>query len=313
MIVTRLGEKSCERNGYPYDRRVLVRTSSVVELKNNSDGRMLRRAARVAAFVGGVPIAISMVFGTWIIDDPYRDAVPSTAQGVGTCHRFATVEEYYNIADLRPPVPCTEPHQTETFAVGKVTGALSKRAEPPGLEALNTARAKLCQDGPAILKFLGAAPRDEYAFLQLVVRLPAPGEWRSGSRTYRCELMATEKVNGGPPVLLEPLGNAFSRSYGDWFRRCATGERLVPCARPHNLEYVNAWLPAPTDMDLDSWAADACAPYVSEYLGIPLTERYRATAILVDGQDQTAACQLTSADGASWTGSRSVKTAGAQR
>jgi hypothetical protein len=256
-----------------------------------------------AAFVGGMVLGISTILGTWIIHDSYRDAVPMAAQGIGTCHRFATVEEYYNVSDLRLPVPCTQPHQTETFSVSTLTGPLAERPERPGLEALNAAKSELCQDG-AIRRYLGAAARDEYAFLQIVIRFPAPGEWRDGARGYRCELMSTTPVNGGPPVLSEPLGNAFARAYGDRFRRCAEGDRLVPCAERHDAEFVNAWLPVPSGVDRDNWAAGACAPYVGEYLGGPLPDRYRAAARPAPGG---AACLLTSADGGSWTGSRAAQ------
>jgi hypothetical protein len=274
----------------------------------------LRRVTRVAALLGGVPVTISMVLGAWLIHDPYRDAVPTSVQNVGTCHRFASVEEYYNTADLRPPVPCTEPHQTETMSVGTLTGPLAQRGDRPGLEALNLMRNGLCQDETAIRKYLGAAPRDEHGFLQIVVRFPAPGEWRAGLRRYRCELMATEPVNGAAPVLTEPLRNAFRRPYGGWFRRCAAGARPVPCARSHDAEFVNAWLPVPSDVDMEVRAATACAPYVVEYLGRPVPGEYRVSATPVAGKPApTAACQLVDASGASWTGARAGTAAESNR
>lgn len=238
--------------------------------------RTLRPFVRLALFLSCVAVALFVVLGAWQVRDTYAGAASTASATPGTCHSFATVEEYYNASDVSPPVPCDRPHQSEVYAVHTYAGALAAQPQRPGLEALVKAGNGLCM-ATELRTYLGARERDDVYGLQSVLRWPTPAEWAQGERAYRCELMGTRPQGGGPPTVDRSLRNALAQPGSAPVRHCFDGTpgaaaQDVSCAQPHTAEYVNAHLAAPPadasgGADLTDWAQQACAPFVREYTG----------------------------------------------
>lgn len=237
---------------------------------------------------------------TWRPDDTWAGTVPSTAQTVGTCHAYDTEAELSSFSDVRPPVPCTRPHQTETVAVGELTGELRDSAERMSPEKRLMIVNDLCRE--PMRAHVGAGPRDEPWPLGVLLRLPTAGEWEAGQRQYRCELVPKiESSQARLPVIATSLRGILGTPAGAGYRRCWTeNEAEVPCDQPHRSESVNAIAAVPAERfagtpgelsaaqraAFHAWADRECFATVSEFLGTAVSRTpYRPVARLTaDGQ-----------------------------
>jgi hypothetical protein len=238
---------------------------------------------------------------TWRPDDTLAGAVPSTAQTVGTCHAYDTEAELGSFSDVRPPVPCTRPHQTETVANGELTGDLRDSAERMSPEKRLMIVNDLCRE--PMRAYVGAGPRDEPWRLGVLLRLPTAGEWAAGQRRYRCELVpkADSSPNGSArlPSVATSLRSILDTPAGAAYRRCWTDDGVeVPCDQPHRSESVNAIAAVPADRFagvpselsaaqhkvFHAWADRECAATVSEFLGRPATSHRPVARLTADGQ-----------------------------
>jgi hypothetical protein len=238
----------------------------------------------VIGAVGGSVLTLVVLAQTWHADDRWTGAVPTAEHVVGSCHAFRTDTERYALSDVSPTVPCDRPHQTEVVAVRELTGLFAARGERLSPEERLRFNNELCDDLD-VRGYLGAGPRDDYRFVDVVLRLPTEDEWRRGVRSYRCELTAEDEDPANLPEANESLRDVLTRPSGDRFRRCWSDmDALVPCTRPHRSESVNATVPLPPDRfagqapDLTEQqraavaavAAPLCEPFVSEFLDRPL-------------------------------------------
>ncbi|WP_199429560.1 septum formation family protein [Qaidamihabitans albus] len=234
---------------------------------------------------------------TWQPNATWAGAVQTIDQVVGTCHAFETAAEQYSFSDVRPAVPCNQPHQSETAAVGELTGELADREERMTPEKRLMVVNDLCR-GPA-RKYMGAGPRDEVWGVDVMLRLPTDREWQRGLRRYRCELLP--KSTTDPSRLLavtDSMRDVFTEPAGATFRRCWTDLTTeVSCDQPHRSESVNSiaavpeerFAGAPADFtaeqhaEFQRWAAPICRPTVSEFLRQPVAETpYRPEAHLTE-------------------------------
>jgi hypothetical protein len=260
-----------------------------------------REWRQLGAAVATVLVVATLAL-TWQPDDTWAGTVPSTAQTVGTCHAYDTEAELSSFSDVRPPVPCTRPHQTETVAVGELTGDLdgAERISPEKrLMIVND----LCRE--PMRAYVGAGPRDEPWRLGVLLRLPTAGEWDAGERQYRCELVPkAENPPGGSvrlPSVATSLRGVLDTPAGTAYRRCWTeNEAEVPCDQPHRSESVNAIAAVPAERfagtpgelsaaqhaEFHAWADRECTATVSEFLGRAVSRTpYRPVARLTaDGQ-----------------------------
>ncbi|WP_214107857.1 septum formation family protein [Acrocarpospora catenulata] len=163
--------------------------------------------------------------------------VLSVSAEVGSCHRMAKPEELYTGSDTAPPVPCTEPHQSETYLVTGFTGELAAASERPGQEQLLPAVTKACDWRP-IRRYLGADDRDIQWGLQIWGKFPTRAEWAAGDRTIRCDLLAPTVQDGAGPEIAVPLAGIMRRPWSALVRRCRLGAQDTICARPHDSELI---------------------------------------------------------------------------
>ncbi|MEU6644349.1 septum formation family protein [Saccharomonospora sp. NPDC046836] len=252
--------------------------------------------ARIIALAG----AILAIWGTvvaWDIQDPYEGAVRSDSQQVGTCHEFQTEFEASSLSDVAPPVPCDQPHQTETYLVGELPeDAGTVDGERPGREATVALTRELC-DGSQLAAYLGAEYYDEHWFVAAWPRVPTPQEWARGERMYRCDV--SPSAEGQLPTMAQSMKDILRTRAGDDFRRCFDAVGVaVPCSREHVAESVRSWVPIPGDVDPaaipQEWAERSCTPIVSEFLGRDVRRTdYRIQAVAYpDVTPAVAQCRL---------------------
>lgn len=266
--------------------------------------RVAPRHRQIGAVVATLLIPATLGL-TWIADDTSANAVPSTAQVVGSCHAFVTDSERYALSDVRPPVPCDQPHQSETVAVRELTGAFATRSERFSPEERLRFANELCGDVD-VRGYLGAKPRDDYHFIGILLRLPTDQEWRRGVRQYRCELTA-EDGSGNLLALTEPLQDVLTRPTGAQFRRCWSDSDVeVPCAEPHRTESVNMTVSVPPEryvgpmaemppeqrQELETWVAPQCTSVVSEFLGEPMRSTPYLAESRITGDGRAVECGL---------------------
>ncbi len=176
-------------------------------------------------------------------------------------------------SDDSPVVPCTEPHDAETYATFTYTGHYANRKARPLPQQLDADIGDRCSAYSAIRAYLGAGLHDAHWGLEVWRKYPSPQQWARGDRVVRCDLVPGAGPNG--PVLDAPLRGVLQRAGSARFRLCyAKGEPLT-CDRPHDREVLAGppALPAgpyPPAAALAREAFVACAPLVVSYIGRPL-------------------------------------------
>jgi hypothetical protein len=232
----------------------------------------------------------------WQPADTWAGTVPSVAQSVGTCHAFDTHAELNSFSDVRPPVPCAQPHQTETIAVGELTGELADSHERMSPEKRLMIVNDLCRE--PMRAYTGAGPRDELWGVGAVLRLPTAAEWAEGERHYRCELMPKSGDDTADlPKVSRSLQGVLDTPAGAAYRRCWTDlDAAVPCDQPHRAESVSAIAAVPAERfagpssgftsaqgaAFHAWADPVCESTVSEFLGMAVDRTpYRPVARLI--------------------------------
>lgn len=234
---------------------------------------------------------------------------PVTAQLPGTCHRALDIEELVSVAsDSGPAVPCTAPHETETFWVDRVPGALAAARSRPNSQLLNTLTRDRCADARRLRQYLGAAPSDVTWGLELHPRFPRVDEWAKGARQLVCQASADVARPGGPTTTT-PLAGVMATRASVRFRLCRSAGANLTCDRPHTAEATspNVLLPPgpwPGAQAAAATSQAACRPVVEAYLEAPLASRPDLTT-LSDGLNEaswnagvrSANCYLVYRDG----------------
>lgn len=192
--------------------------------------------------------------------------VPTDQQGVGTCHYFRTTEDIYE-SDIAPPVPCDQPHRTETFQLVTVEGPLAASPQRPEPEQLDEYMKGRCS-AEVLRDYLGAGPRDSLVF-GIWSKYPTGKEWADGMRTVRCDASPPTRDKRVGPLVDFPLRDVMLNKRSAAVRICERRGEDVPCDRPHDREEVNAWLsldPGPYPQDIQTPATRVCQPFVREFL-----------------------------------------------
>jgi hypothetical protein len=232
---------------------------------------------------------------TWQPNDTWAGTVPSTAQAVGTCHVIETDVERISLSDVRPAVPCDQPHQAETAVVGELPRELRDSLTRMSPERRLMVTNDLCKE--PVRAFVGAGPRDGLWSAKVLLRLPTENEWHNGLRQFRCEVTPLDQDQPARIVAIaESLKGILTKPTGATFRRCWTDLTTeVRCDQPHRSESVNSIAAVPdahfagapaafSTAQRDSfqaWARPVCEPTVSEFLGKAVQETpYRAEAHL---------------------------------
>jgi hypothetical protein len=192
------------------------------------------------------------------------------------------------------PIPCTERHFTEAYAVGNLTGAAAaptaNRARPArgsnpvvGSSAQLAAGVECARRASA---FVGADWRTGLLMVKTV--LPGGAGWAAGSRWFRCDLAQIEvggQTVGRTGSLRGALAGAaalrlrcFDPTVGGGH---VTTMKPMPCAGAHHAEYVGRWAPrGPTPALLNDNAkmAAGCRSVIAHYTKTPDDgdQQYRA-------------------------------------
>ena len=204
----------------------------------------------------------------------------TTTWKVGSCHRLDRLEETDPVyaSDTSPAVPCTSPHQSETYADVPITGAVARQAERPSPLWLETALRGACDWG-AMAGFLGDEPPDithDIVVLQIVPSVP---EWRAGVRRVRCDALIGPRTTESVATISRSLRGIVRTPAAARFRVCRLGFTQLACDGLHTAELVYPYVKF-TDAELARGHAyklakvrRACVGLVAAYLGAPLAGR----------------------------------------
>ena len=247
-------------------------------------GRTVRPSAVLVAAV-----LVVAALGACSGDDPApsTDADLQPAQvdtvevpGLGAC-RMLSAADVERPWDATAAVPCTEPHNAETFAVGPLPATFDDAAHDD--RRLGAFAYRRC--GKAFARFLGA---DESAVVRSVLSWawfrPSPDAWEEGARWYRCDALgATAGDEGTDYGALPTTARGLLRGLrpDDRWMLCARGPAVagsekVPCAQPHDWRAVTTVKlggpgdPYPGDRLVEVRTRDYCSDSVGAWLGYPL-------------------------------------------
>ncbi|GAA0394786.1 hypothetical protein Acor_64400 [Acrocarpospora corrugata] len=187
---------------------------------------------------------------------------PSAAMPVGSCHRMSQPEELYHVSDVAPPVSCTEPHQTETYLVTRLSGALATEPDRPSPDRLRAA----CDYRP-IRPYLGARRKDAQWGIEIQAKFPTRAEWAAGNRTLRCDLLVPTLHTDLGPQLTAPLRGIMRHPQSVLVRRCRRETVDVVCALPHDQEWVEPPIYLAHDDSTPSQMKHLCQANARAYTG----------------------------------------------
>jgi hypothetical protein len=174
---------------------------------------------------------------------PHRFAgtVPSILMRPGACHRLAELAELDATSDVAPPVPCSSPHRSETFALVRLPAILSLTARRPDFAGRLAGDVCAAPTNRYLRSYLGADDLDRHWGVDVWLKLPTRSEWRRGLRLGRCDLVLGLAGHSSAPELTHPLHGALRRADSADIRHCRGRVEHVTCDRPHIAEEVGGW------------------------------------------------------------------------
>jgi hypothetical protein len=212
-----------------------------------------------------------------------------TMPPVGACRNLGA-------GDLAAPsnhdrtVPCSNPHDAETYAVGPLPGRFAD-ASYDDTDVSDWAYQR-CLD-----RLEAHVGTDESTLMRSILTWvwfrPSPAAWAAGARWYRCDA-----VGGRAPSYVDlptsTLNLLRGKNLSDQWMVCANGAsvgtaRKIPCSQPHDWRAVTT---IKLGEPADSYPGDAavlattrqyCQGSVKAYLGYPSSFQYGYTYF---GQDQ---------------------------
>ncbi len=239
-----------------------------------------------------------------------------TTWTVGSCHRLDQPVETDPMfaSDTSPAVPCTSPHQSETFADAPITGAVARPAQRPSPLWLESALTGACS-WQRMGDYLGDQAPDITQDVVVLQIVPSVDEWKAGVREVRCDALIGPRTSASVATISQSLRGIVRTPAAARFRVCRLGDDHVPCDGLHNTELVYPYIPF-TDAQL---AADygtklarmtaACKAEVAAYVGAPLARRPdlvlrpELPGDYPDTDSRAGRCWVAPASGMSVTGS----------
>jgi hypothetical protein len=214
-----------------------------------------------------------------VVTDDWPAIGPATPfkPAAGTCHDDA---DSVGSVDSYRPVPCTEPHVSETVAVVSFTDpdvGLSQRPPEAGTAGEITAY-RDCST--RVSAFIGGPWRRAAVAVNLV--LPSQQAWAGGARWYRCDVVHTD-VNTGQPLTHTGSAAGGLLSSGELTLGCYNPSKAggsirltaVSCRQKHHAEFAGLWK-APTSMSFvqvnkdKNSSAEGCRVVIAVFAGLPL-------------------------------------------
>ena len=194
-------------------------------------------------------------------------------------------------ADLAAPsddtatIPCTRPHNAETYAVGPFKGKLADASyDDPQLGAHVY---DLCSK--AFMKFTGA---DESLALRSVVSWawfrPTEDQWAAGARWFRCDVVGGTDASAELVDLPKTARGVLLGIPGDRWMACVKGPTVsgaptVPCTEPHDWRAVTTIVVGqpkdkyPGDRLVEVQSRDYCHNSVGGWMNYPIDYKYAYT------------------------------------
>jgi len=172
-------------------------------------------------------------------------------------------------ADTYAPVPCTQSHLAETFAVDDLAPATTSSEQARG-QAF-----KACSRRADT--FLGGDWRTGWLVLQPV--LPGDAGWAGGARWFGCDLAETSPVDGSPTGRASSLRGAMRA--GSALRIACANATLdgsavsamhpVACSSGHTTEFAGLWESSVASASslTDAMLAKGCGATIAGFAGIP--------------------------------------------
>lgn len=203
---------------------------------------------------------------------------------VGACRNLkrADVAEPTNAGKL---VPCTEPHDAETYAAGKLPSVFEDADYHD--QALDTWAYRTC--GAALSQHLGATDSVVMrAILSWVWFRPSEKAWDDGARWYRCDVIGGGVGSRQYLDLPTTTKGLMSEKPDDHWMTCARGAdpdhgTKLPCSMPHGWRAVTVikvgepGAAYPGDAAVQKKSKDFCASSVAAWLGYPTDYDYAYT------------------------------------
>lgn len=160
-----------------------------------------------------------------------------TTWTVGACHKLDQYVESDQMfaSDTTPPVPCTSPHQSETYAVVPITGVVADQAQRPTPDWLDAALRGDCS-WSQMEDYLGggaAGAQRDVTVLQIV---PSENEWRDGVRKVRCDALVGPRTPSSIATISQSLKGIMLTPAGARFRDCPLGNTETSCDGLHTTE-----------------------------------------------------------------------------
>jgi hypothetical protein len=204
----------------------------------------------------------------------------TTTWTIGSCHRLDQLVETDPVyaSDTSPAVPCTSPHESETYADVPITGPVARQTERPSPLWLESALRGACDWG-AMADFLGDEPPDVTRDIVVLQIVPSVPEWRAGVRRVRCDALIGPRTTESVATISQSLRGIVRTPAAARFRVCRLGDTELSCDGLHTAELVYPYVKF-TDAELTrdhAYKLDkvrrACVGLVAAYLGMPLDRR----------------------------------------
>jgi hypothetical protein len=212
-----------------------------------------------------------------------RGAVSLDPPTVGAC-RMLTGTQAGEPSNDTATVPCSEPHDVETFAVGSLPASFAKASwSDPALD-----RWAYTTCAEAFPSYLGTDESTAMrSLLTWVWFRPSKDAWGQGARWYRCDVLGGSAAHGKYVDLPTTTKDLLRRPDDHWMacakgKSVATGTKL-PCSMAHDWRAVTTIkLGEPGDDYPGDAAAKAktksyCAESVDAWLGYPADYDYGYT------------------------------------
>ena len=232
----------------------------------------------------------------------------TTTWTIGSCHRLDQLEETDPMfpSDTSPAVPCDSSHESETYAVVPITGAIAAQPQRPSPLWLQQTLAGACSWN-AMVAYLGGQSLDALQNVQVLQITPSVPEWERGVRKVRCDALIGPRTSAGVNSVSRPLRGILRQPAGDEFRVCRFDGQEIGCDRPHDAELINAWTKLraakPSRRTTAAETAEVlafCRPKAQAFLGGPLAKHPRV--VLYPGLPPQSPAAGTMALGQCWLG-----------
>ena len=202
----------------------------------------------------------------------------------GTC-RLLEPAAIAAASDDTATVPCSEPHNAETFLVAPFKGELEDAEHDD--ERLGKHVYERCNRG--FMKFTGA---NESLALRTVLSWgwwrPTEEEWEAGARWYRCDVVGGTDQSAELAELPRTAKGVLLGIPGDRWMACVRGPEVsgvppVPCTEPHDWRAVTTIVVGkddekyPGDRVVEVLSRDYCSNSVGAWMNYPIDYEYGYT------------------------------------